>query len=305
MDSTLPPGAVDAATEAINPRTRDLDRRDTAGIVDALLDEEALVLPAVRDVAAEIARLADVVVDRFGRGGRLVYVGAGTSGRLGALDAAECPPTFGTDPARIVALLAGGPTAMTTSIEGAEDAREAGAREVAVLAPGPEDVVVGLAASGRTPYVLGAIDEARHRGAFVAGVTCSPGSRLAAAVDLAIVPDVGPEAIAGSTRLKAGTAQKLVLNALSTTVMVRLGKTYGNLMVDLQVGNEKLRQRAVAIVAAATGLDAATAERLLADADGEAKVAIVAALADVGPDEARRRLAAAGGRVRATLEGGL
>jgi len=299
--ASVSPGAVDAPTEAINPRTRALDTLDPRGIVDVILAEDALVVPAVRAVAGEIARLADVVADRLERGGRLVYVGAGTSGRLGALDAAECPPTFGTDPAQVVGIVAGGVRAMTASLEGAEDDRDQGARDVAELSVGADDVVVGLAASGRTPYVMGAVDEARRRGAFVAAVTCAPGSPISRAVDLAVVPVVGPEVIAGSTRMKSGTAQKLVLNALSTTVMVRLGKTFGNLMVDVQAGNDKLRQRAVTIVAAATGLDLAAAERCLADADGDVKVAIVAALARLDVNTARRRLAENDGRVREAL----
>ena len=303
MDRGAPPGAVGVPTEAINPETHDLDRLDSGEIVDVILAEEARVVPAVQAVAPEIARLADVVADRLRRGGRLIYVGAGTSGRLGALDAAECPPTFGTDPGQVLGIVAGGDRAMTVSVEGAEDDREQGADDLDAVNVGPDDVVVGLAASGRTPYVLGALDEARRRGAFAAAVTCAPGSPISAAVDLAVVPVVGPEVIAGSTRMKSGSAQKLVLHALSTTVMVRLGKTFGNLMVDVQTGNLKLRRRAVAIVAAATGLDVAAAERCLGDAGGDVKVAIVAALSDVGPETARHRLAEAGGRVRGALEG--
>src|SRR5262245_55136406 len=199
-------------TESINPATRDIDTLATRAIVAAIAAEDVLVAPAVAAVGDAIAGLADVVVERMRRGGRLIYAGAGTSGRLGALDAAECPPTFGTDPAQVVALIAGGPAALTRAIEGAEDSAEQGARDVAELDVGPEDVLLGIAASGRTPYVLGALAEARRRGAFAAGLACPDPARLAEAVELAITPIVGPEAIAGSTRMKAGTAEKLVLN---------------------------------------------------------------------------------------------
>jgi N-acetylmuramic acid 6-phosphate etherase len=290
-------------TESINPATREIDTLPTRAIVAAIAAEDALVAPAVAAVGDAIARLADVVAERMRRGGRLIYAGAGTSGRLGALDAAECPPTFGADPAQVVALIAGGPAALTRAIEGAEDSAEQGARDVAGLDVGPDDVLLGIAASGRTPYVLGALAEARRRGAFAAGLACTHPSPLADAVELAITPIVGPEAIAGSTRMKAGTAEKLVLNALSTTVMIRLGKTFGNLMVDLRPTNAKLRRRAARIVAAATGLELDAAQRLLDAAGGEVKTAIVMVLAGVDADEARRRLLAGEGFVRRALDG--
>lgn len=292
-----------SATEGRNPRTVEIDRLDATGVALAILAEDAAVVPAVTAEAAAIGRLAEVVADRLRAGGRLVYAGAGTSGRLGTLDAAECPPTYGTDPAQIVALMAGGPAALTRSIEGAEDDPAGGARDVAGLGVGPGDVVVGIAASGRTPYVLGAVAEARRRGAFVAGLACTRPSALAEVVDLMIAPVVGPEAITGSTRMKAGTAQKLVLNTLTTTVMVRLGKTHGNLMVDVQPSNAKLRYRATRIVAMATGEDEDAARVLLAEAGDEPKVAIVMALAGVGAPEARARLRRAEGWVRGALEG--
>ena len=290
-------------TEAINPATTAIDTLSSREIVAAIAAEDARVPAAVAAVGDAIAQLADVVVERMRRGGRLIYVGAGTSGRLGALDAAECPPTFGTTPDRVVALIAGGPAALTRAIEAVEDDVDLGRHDIAAIAASPNDVVVGLAASGRTPYVLGAVVEARQRGAFVAGVACTHPSPLAAAVDLIIAPIVGPEAIMGSTRLKAGTAQKLVLNALSTTVMIRLGKTYGNLMVDLQPHNQKLRRRAVAIVCAATGVGPEEARRLLEAAAYHPKTAIVMALAQVDADEARRRLDASEGHVRRALAG--
>jgi N-acetylmuramic acid 6-phosphate etherase len=289
-------------TESINPATNEIDSLPTRAIVAAIAAEDALVAPAVAAVGGAIAQLADIIVERMRRGGRLIYAGAGTSGRLGALDAAECPPTFGTDPTQVVALIAGGPAALTRAIEGAEDSAEQGARDVAELDVGQDDVLLGIAASGHTPYVLGAAAEARRRGAFVAGLACAYPSPLADAVELVIAPIVGPEVIAGSTRMKAGTAEKLVLNALSTTVMIRLGKTFGNLMVDVRPTNAKLRRRAARIVAAATGLELDVAQQLLDATGGEVKTAIVMELAHVGADEARRRLIACEGHVRRALD---
>jgi N-acetylmuramic acid 6-phosphate etherase len=289
---------VNAITETINPLTTEIDRLSAGEIVALIAEEDARVPAAVAAEAPKIARLAEIVAERMGRGGRLIYIGAGTSGRLGVLDAAECPPTFGIDPDRVVGVIAGGAAALTEALEAVEDDAELGARDIAALHVGPDDVVLGIAASGRTPYVLGAIAEARRRGAFVAGLACTHPSVLADAVDLQIAPIVGPEVIAGSTRMKAGTAQKLALNALSTTVMIRLGKTFGNLMVDVQPTNDKLRRRAAGIVATATGVELDEATRLLQAANYEAKTAIVMALANVDADEARSRLARSGGHVR-------
>ena len=290
-----------STTEAINPRTAEIDRMPAADIVSLILSEDAAVVPAVAAETEAIARLAEIAAGRLRMGGRLIYVGAGTSGRLGALDAAELPPTFRANPEQVVALVAGGPRALTHAIEGAEDDARAGRADIARLDVGPGDVVLGIAASGRTPYVLGATEEAKARGAFVAGLACTRPSALAEVVDLMIAPVVGPEVISGSTRMKAGTAQKLALNTLSTTIMVRLGKTYGNLMVDVQPTNEKLRHRAARLVATATGVEPDEAWRLLAAAGNEPKTAIVMALASVGAQEARRRLTAAGGFVRLAL----
>lgn len=292
-----------ATTEAVNPRTREIDQLPTERIVELILEEEAQVIPAVFAERAALAALAEVVVERFQRGGRLVYVGAGTSGRLGMLDAIECLPTYGLEPGRIIALVAGGPAALTGPVEAAEDDEAAGARDLAAVAVGSEDVVLGISASGRTPYVRGALREARQRGAFVAVLVCNRAAPLTELADLVIAPVVGPEVIAGSTRMKAGTAQKLVLNALSTTVMIRLGKTFGNLMVDLRPTNHKLWQRAVRIVVEATGVAPHDADRLLREAGGEPKTAIVMALAGVDAREARDRLARVGGQVRRALEG--
>ncbi len=294
---------VGATTEGINPATSEIDTLSTREIVATIAVEDSRVAPAVAAVGEEIARLADAVVERMRRGGRLIYAGAGTSGRLGVLDASEIPPTYGADPALVVGLIAGGTTALTNSIEAVEDDAELGARDIAEIDVGPNDVVLGIAASGRTPYVLGAVAEARRRGALTAGLACTQPSLLAEAVDVMIAPIVGPEVVSGSTRMKAGTAQKLVLNTLSTTVMIRLGKTFGNLMVDVQPTNEKLRFRAANIVAAATGVPTDEARRLLAAADYEAKTAILMALAGVDADKARGRLAAADGHIRRALAG--
>jgi N-acetylmuramic acid 6-phosphate etherase len=270
-------------------------------IVAAIQAEDAKVAAAVAAVGDAIAQLVDIAAERMQRGGRLIYVGAGTSGRLGVLDAAECPPTFSTHTGQVIGLIAGGATALTQAIESIEDDPERGRDDVAGVGVGADDTVLAIAASGRTPYVLGAVAEARARGAFVAGLACTHPSALALAVDLVIAPIVGPEVIAGSTRMKAGTATKLVLNTLSTAIMIRLGKTFGNLMVDVKPLNEKLRQRAVQIVMAATGLGPDSAHALLERAGGQPKIAIVMALANADAQAAHRRLLESGGHVRAAL----
>ncbi|MBM3953282.1 MAG: N-acetylmuramic acid 6-phosphate etherase [Planctomycetes bacterium] len=289
------------ATEAVNPASAAIDSLDAWGIVGVMVAEDARVAPAVAREAEAIARAIDAIAARLRAGGRLVYQGAGTSGRLGVLDASECPPTFSTPPEMVVGLIAGGPTALTRAIEGAEDRPELAVADLDGIGFGPGDVLVGIATSGRTPYVLGGIEHARRRGAFTIGVACSPDSALAAAADLAIVPLVGPEVIAGSTRLKAGTATKLVLNMLSTGAMILLGKTYGNLMVDLRATNSKLLDRSRRIAARLTGVDDAAATELLVRHDGELKTAIVAARRGVSTMEARRLLAAAGGQLRGAI----
>jgi len=292
---------ISSVTESVNPTTTAIDTLGTREIVAAIQAEDATVAAAVTAVGDAIAQLVDVATERMQRGGRLIYVGAGTSGRLGVLDAAECPPTFRTYPGQVIGLIAGGAAALTQAIEGIEDDAERGRDDLAGIGVEANDTVLGIAASGRTPYVLGALAEARARGAFVAGLACTHPSALGQAVDLMIAPIVGPEVIAGSTRMKAGTAQKLVLNTLSTAIMIRLGKTFGNLMVDVQPLNEKLRQRTVQIVTAATGLGADEARALLARANGQPKTAIVMALANVDAQEADRRLRESGGHVRAAL----
>jgi N-acetylmuramic acid 6-phosphate etherase len=292
---------ISSITESVNPATAAIDTLSTRMIVAAIQAEDAKVAAAVAAVGDAIAQLVDVAVERLRRGGRLIYVGAGTSGRLGVLDAAECPPTFSTPAGQVIGLIAGGAAALTQAIEAIEDDPQRGRGDVTGIDVNSDDTVLGIAASGRTPYVLGALAEARARGAFVAGLACTQPSALAQAVDLMIAPIVGPEVIAGSTRMKAGTAQKLVLNALSTAIMIRLGKTFGNLMVDVKPLNEKLRQRTVQIVAAATGLGSDEARALLARAGGQPKTAIVMALANVDAQEAGRRLLESGGHVRAAL----
>ncbi len=288
-------------TETINPRTRDIDRVPTLEMVRLIAEEDARVAPAVAAEAENIACAIDAIAERLQRGGRLIYIGAGTSGRLGVLDAAEIPPTFGAPPGRAMAIIAGGARAITESIEGAEDDADAGARDFARVNVADNDAVVGIAASGATPYVLGGMREAKRRGAFVAGVACNRPSPMQEIAEVMIAPLVGPEVIAGSTRLKSGTAQKMVLNMLSTGAMIKQGKTFGNLMVDVQATNAKLRERARRIVETACNLSSDEAGALLARCNGEVKTAIVVALARVSPEEARQRLRAAKGFVREAL----
>ena len=291
-------------TEDLNPRTVDIDTLPTFQILRRINAEDATVAAAVERELPAIAAVVDRVVDAFRAGGRLIYVGAGTSGRLGVLDAAECPPTYSTDPRQVQALLAGAPAALTRSVEGAEDDEAQGAREVDALAVDGRDVVLGIAASGRTPYVVGALRRARERGAWTAALVANPDGPVAATAELVIAPRTGPEVIAGSTRMKAGTAHKMVLNMISTAAMIRTGHTYGNLMVNVQATNSKLRERVRRIVAQATGVDAETAARALAEADGQVKTAIVMLLAGVPAAEARERLARADGVVRRALQSG-
>ena len=288
-------------TEARNPASADLDELSTLQLVRLMNAEDAKVIPAVASQSEAIARAVEVIAERLRAGGRLVYVGAGTSGRLGVLDATECPPTFNATPGLVVGLIAGGPDALTQAVEGAEDRPEFAGRDLAAIALSSADVLVGIATSGRTPYVLGAVEHARGLGVFTIGISCNSDSEIISRVDLAITPVVGPEVLSGSTRLKAGTATKLVLNMLSTGAMVRLGKTFGNLMVDLRATNEKLRLRTNRIVREATGLDRSAADALLNRCGYELKTALVAHLAGVSADAARDRLRTAGGRVRAAV----
>jgi N-acetylmuramic acid 6-phosphate etherase len=294
-------GLDELSTEAWEPGAADLDLRPTADLVALMNEQDSRVPLAVAQSADELTAAIDAIAERMQDGGRLVYVGAGTSGRLAVVDAAECESTFSTPPGLVVALIAGGSAAAASAQEHAEDDEDAGRSEIRALGIGPADSVVGLSASGRTPYVLGAIAEAAAAGALTVAVTSVERSELGALAEHEIAVVVGPEVIAGSTRLKAGTAQKLVLNTISTVVMVRLGKTYGNLMVDLVASNAKLRDRVRRIVGHATGAARDEVEAALEAADGDARVAIVMLAAGVGASEARSRLDAAGGVVRKAL----
>ncbi|MFJ8717759.1 N-acetylmuramic acid 6-phosphate etherase [Streptomyces violaceus] len=289
-------------TEAFRPELADIDRLPTLDIARLMNGEDATVAGAVAARLPQIAAAIDAVAERMARGGRLVYAGAGTAGRLGILDASECPPTFNTDPSRVVGLIAGGPEAVVTSVEGAEDSRELARAALEPAGLTPDDTVVGISASGRTPYAIGAVEYARTRGSLTVGLACNPGSPLGAAADHGIEIVVGPELLTGSTRLKAGTAQKLVLNMLSTITMIRLGKTYGNLMVDVRASNDKLRARSHRIVALATGAGDKEIEEALTATDGEVKNAILTILADVDGPTAARLLEESGGHLRAALD---
>ena len=291
-------------TEAGGEPGADYDLRGTAELVSAMLRTDEAVLPAVTAAAGTIAAAIDAVSERLERGGRLVYAGAGSSGRLAALDAAECESTFSAPPGQVVALVAGGIASPPLVQEAAEDDAEAGARDAHGLEIGPDDALVAVSASGRTPYVLGAVEAARASGALTVGLVSVEGSELGRLAEHDIAVVVGPEFIAGSTRLKAGTAQKLVLNMISTISMIRLGKTFGNLMVDVAATNEKLRARVRRIVETATGEGPERVEEALEASGGSAKVAIVSLLADIDADTARTRLAAAGDNVRLALDEG-
>ncbi|MEW5352435.1 MULTISPECIES: N-acetylmuramic acid 6-phosphate etherase [unclassified Streptomyces] len=288
-------------TEAFRPELAEIDRLPTLEIARLMNAEDTTVPRAVAERLPQIAAAIDAVTERMARGGRLIYAGAGTAGRLGVLDASECPPTFNTDPAQVVGLIAGGPQAMVTSVEGAEDSRELAVEALDALKLTPDDTVVGVSASGRTPYAVGAVEHARRLGALTVGLACNAGSALAAAAEHGIEVVVGPELLTGSTRLKAGTAQKLVLNMISTLTMIRLGKTYGNLMVDVRASNEKLRARSRRIVALATGAPDEEIERALTAAHGEVKHAILILLAGVDAPTAGRLLEESSGHLRAAL----
>ena len=293
--SDLPP------TERRNERARDLDLLSTRDVLALMNDEDARVPAAVRACLDDVVRAVDGIVERFRGGGRLVYVGAGTSGRLGVLDASEAPPTFGVPASMVVGVIAGGDDALRRSIEGAEDDAEAAAGALDRLAVGRRDAVVGISAGGRTPYVRGALARAKALGAFTVALTCNATAPIVAGVDVVIAPQVGPEVVAGSTRLKSGTAEKLVLNMLTTASMVRLNKTYGDLMVDLRAVSAKLRDRALRILRETTGADEADARRALEATDWALKPAILMLRSGVDRAEAERRLAVANGSLRRAL----
>ncbi|GGR50528.1 N-acetylmuramic acid 6-phosphate etherase [Streptomyces roseolus] len=288
-------------TEAFRPELAEIDRLSTLEIARTMNGEDQSVPAAVARELPAIAAAIDATAERMARGGRLLYLGAGTAGRLGVLDASECPPTFNTAPSQVVGLIAGGPSAMVQAVEGAEDSKELAAADLDALGVGPDDTVVGISASGRTPYAIGAVEHARSLGALTIGLSCNADSALAAAAEHGIEVVPGPELLTGSTRLKAGTAQKLVLNMISTITMIRLGKTYGNLMVDVRASNEKLRARSRRIVALATGAPDEQIEAALTAAEGEVKNAILILLADVDAATAARRLEESHGHLRAAL----
>jgi N-acetylmuramic acid 6-phosphate etherase len=291
------------STEQINQATLDLDERSTLGILQAMSDEDDVAVAAVRRALPEIAQVVDLVADRMARGGRLIYVGAGTSGRLGVLDASECPPTFGVPPGLVVGIIAGGDDALRRSSEGMEDYPRLGARDLEAVEVGPLDVVIGISASGRAPYVGGALKYGHRRGAATVAVVNHEPAGIARHAQITIALLTGPEVLAGSTRLKAGTAQKLTLNMISTGAFIRLGYVYRNWMVNLRPTNVKLRARAVRIVQQAGEVDSGTARSLLARARNRVKVALVMAKTGVSAGEAARRLDAADGWVRPAIEG--
>lgn len=291
----------DLTTEATDPSLDDIDLVSTLEAAQRMNAGDRSVPAAVEPCLPAIAEAADRIAAAFARGGRLVYVGAGTPGRLGVLDASECPPTFGTDPSQVVGLIAGGEVALTTAVEGAEDDEEAAVRDLDALGLSADDVVVGISASGRTPYVIAAIREARRRSAVSVSVACNAGSAAGRHADIAIDVIVGPEFIAGSTRLKAGTAQKLVLNMLTTLAMVRSNKTYGNRMVDVRATNAKLVARAFTLVQDVTGAPDVEVSAALSESDGEVKTAIAVILTGASASDVRSRLDAAAGSLRAVL----
>jgi N-acetylmuramic acid 6-phosphate etherase len=290
-------------TEQRNPASAEIDTLPTEEVLRIVNAEDHRVAAAVEREIPAIARAVDAIVEAFQRGGRLFYIGAGTSGRLGVLDASECPPTFSVPPEMVQGIIAGGPAALSRATEATEDDPAMGARDLMDRGFTARDVLVGIAASGRTPYVLGAIAEARRVGAVTVGIGCTPDSELARAATVAITPLVGPEVIAGSTRMKAGTAQKLVLNMLTTGAFIRMGYVYGNLMVNVQPKNAKLADRARRIVAQAAGVTCERAGELLEAAGNSVRVAIVMGTTGAARVEAERRLAAAGGDISRALNG--
>lgn len=290
------------ATESVDPRYADIDQLSVAELASLMNEADAEVPAAVRRALPQIVPAIEAVVDRMRRGGRLIYIGAGTSGRLGVLDASEIPPTFSAAPGQVQAIIAGGRQATWAAVEGAEDDEDAGVAAIDAASVGPLDSVIGLASSGRTPFVLAGVRRASALGALTVGLSCNAGTALSGVADHAIEVIVGPEVVSGSTRLKAGTAQKLVLNMVSTIAMVQLGKTYGNLMVDLDATNDKLRDRAVRIVTRIAGVPRSRAVAALISTDYEVKTAIVVLAKGLTVDQARAALTRAGGQLRAVID---
>ena len=288
-------------TEAINPASLAIDKASVTEIIDLMFSEDRKMVAAVHREKERIALGVEIITQALRKGGRVVFVGAGTSGRLGVLESAEMPPTFGTDPSLVQAIMAGGQDALVRAREGVEDNYEEGARSITRVHPSRKDVVIGVSASGMTQFVRGALTRARKAGAKIIFVTCDPQTELQTFVDLTIAPAVGPEIIAGSTRLKAGTATKIVLNMLTTGSMIRIGKTYGNLMVDVQTGSEKLKDRARRIVTIVTGLDYDEADKVLRRANWNVKVALVMQKSGLNPARAVARLKKASDSVREAI----
>lgn len=290
------------ATESVNPATAGIDRCTTEEMVSLINGQDQLVAVAVGREKAHIAQAVDLIHEKLSRGGRLIYIGAGTSGRLGVLDASECVPTFGVSPEMVQGHIAGGDTALRCPVEGAEDDGEAGTALIERLNVTDRDALVGITASGSAPYVLAALHRAKEKGAAVIGLCTNAHSKLKDICEVTIAPEVGPEVILGSTRMKSGTAQKMVLNMLSTCVMIRMGKVYGNLMVDLQATNRKLRDRAKRLVCQAAGASEEQAAAALEQADYQVKTAILMLRARLGAEEAREALTACGGMLREAIE---
>lgn len=288
-------------SETRNPQTMDLDALTTLELVHRFNQQDTLVAEAVKATLPDVASAVDAAAEALKSGGRIIYMGAGTSGRLGVLDASECPPTFGVPHGLVVGLIAGGPGALLKAVEGAEDNAQLGEDDLIALNLTPQDLVVGLAASGRTPYVIGGLKYSRKMGCITVAISCNPDSPIAQEADIAISPVVGPEALTGSTRMKSGTAQKLVLNMISTGAMVKFGKVYQNLMVDMKATNIKLMDRACRMVVEATGIARAEAEMLLKQTDFDVKPAILMALSGLSAEAAREKLATHQGFLRAAL----
>jgi N-acetylmuramic acid 6-phosphate etherase len=291
-----------SVTEETNAKTKDIDRRSTIEIIRLINEEDTTVAEAVSLVLDRVAEAVDLIVERLGSGGRLIYVGSGTSGRLGVLDASECPPTFGVSPDLVLGVIAGGYDALHRAVEAAEDDPQQAARELQSQNASAQDVVVGVSASGNTPYTLGAVEYANKIGAASIAVTCNPDSRMAATADVSIAPLVGPEVIAGSSRMKAGTAQKMILNMLSTAAMIKLGLVYSNLMSNLRATNEKLRRRAGAILAEQAGISAEEAARVFEASGGDLSVSLLMARSSMSRLEAEQLLESHGSSVRRALD---
>ncbi len=289
-------------TEKVNEKTKHIDECSTKEILTLINEEDSLVAGAVKETIPRIATAVDAIVDSMKHGGRLFYFGAGTSGRLGVLDASECPPTYGVDPELVQGYIAGGDTALRTAVEGCEDSEALGESEIEKHGITENDVVVGIAASGRTPYVIGVVRNAREKGAYTIGLTTNPRNMLENEVDVCIAPVVGPEVVTGSTRMKSGTAQKLVLNMLTTATMIKLGKVYGNLMIDLNASNEKLVDRAERIFSSVTGADKETAVDFLNKAQLDTKLAIMMYLSGMESSDAERILNANNGVLKLALK---